>query len=208
MNGTAQIGCTSRPVTRRNSRTCTSNPDRRQSEGHHQAVSKRGRCRRVPLFAGGIRTRAAYGKAHERGISAKKVYKKSATRHPRNLKYNTDSYSMAVVRPCRAANALARTKHPDADPDHVFVGRWHPHQLRHNYAEMIDAKFGREAVMVMLGHSNISTAAIYTGRKRRSWRGSRERSVKRFIDFHSSSQGRETFPRPFFISSRQCRRIK
>ena len=44
--------------------------------------------------------------------------------------------------------------------------RWHPHQLRHNYATMIRKQFGIEEASNMLDHSSVSMTEVYAERNR------------------------------------------
>lgn len=41
------------------------------------------------------------------------------------------------------------------------VRRWHPHQLRHNYATRVRAAYGVEVARMMLGHRHIATTELY-----------------------------------------------
>lgn len=45
-----------------------------------------------------------------------------------------------------------------------LVPRWHPHQLRHNYATAIRKQFGIEAARILLGHRTIDVTEIYAER--------------------------------------------
>ena len=63
-------------------------------------------------------------------------------------RYTTDSYRRAIERACKAAD----------------VPRWHPHQLRHNYATAVRKKFGVEAARVVLGHHSIDVTELYAER--------------------------------------------
>lgn len=63
--------------------------------------------------------------------------------------YTVGAYRTAVVRACQAAG----------------VARWHPHQLRHNYATEVRRRYGLEAARVLLGHcSALVTEAVYAER--------------------------------------------
>lgn len=43
--------------------------------------------------------------------------------------------------------------------------RWHPHQLRHNYATNVRREYGLEAAQILLGHSSaVITDAVYAER--------------------------------------------
>ncbi len=46
-----------------------------------------------------------------------------------------------------------------------LVERWHPHQLRHNYATDVRRRYGLEAAQILLGHSSaLVTEAVYAER--------------------------------------------
>lgn len=63
--------------------------------------------------------------------------------------YDVASYRRAIRRACTKAG----------------VERWHPHQLRHNYATEIRRLYGLEAAQIMLGHSSaLVTDAVYAER--------------------------------------------
>lgn len=64
-------------------------------------------------------------------------------------RYTTNSYRGAVTRAC----------------DRAGVPRWHPHQLRHNYATEVRRRYGLEAARILLGHcSALVTEAVYAER--------------------------------------------
>jgi len=42
--------------------------------------------------------------------------------------------------------------------------RWHPHQLRHNYATEVRREFGLEAAQILLGHTKADVTQIYAER--------------------------------------------
>ena len=62
--------------------------------------------------------------------------------------YSAATYAQAIRRACERKG----------------VPRWTPYQLRRLAARQIDADYGREATAAALGHSNLDTSAIYTGR--------------------------------------------
>lgn len=63
--------------------------------------------------------------------------------------YTSGSYCQAIRQAC----------------DRAGVPRWHPHQLRHNYATAIRAEYGLEAARILLGHcSALVTEAVYAER--------------------------------------------
>lgn len=63
-------------------------------------------------------------------------------------RYTKDSYGRAISRACSAAG----------------VPKWSPNQLRHSRATMIRERYGVEAAMVVLGHSDAGTTEIYAER--------------------------------------------
>lgn len=48
-----------------------------------------------------------------------------------------------------------------ASCDRLDVGRWHPHQLRHNAATRIVAQFGWDVARIVLGHKSLEVTKIY-----------------------------------------------
>lgn len=50
--------------------------------------------------------------------------------------------------------------------DKAGVPRWHPHQLRHNFATFARKQFGIDVAQIILGHSTVATTAIYAERDR------------------------------------------
>jgi integrase len=68
-------------------------------------------------------------------------------------RYTTMTYHQAVRYACDQADKAARRKAKMEVPaDQRLVPRWHPHQLRHNYATAVRKKYGIETARVMLGH--------------------------------------------------------
>ena len=70
---------------------------------------------------------------------------------------------------CDRADGLARERAKEAKlkvADGIrLVQRWHPHQLRHNYATEIRRQHGLEAAQLLLGHSSaLVTDAVYADR--------------------------------------------
>jgi len=64
-------------------------------------------------------------------------------------RYTPNSYCRAVARACARAR----------------VERWHPHQLRHNYATEVRRRYSLEAARILLGHcSALVTEAVYADR--------------------------------------------
>lgn len=62
--------------------------------------------------------------------------------------FSRTAYSCAIRRACDAAG----------------VERWHPHQLRHEAANQIQAVRGPDAVRAVLGHESLNTTQIYLDR--------------------------------------------
>jgi integrase len=75
------------------------------------------------------------------------------------VNYKTASYRRAITRTC---DAIFKT---DLTGDELLQWRrehrFHPHQLRHNFATMVRAKFGLEAAQVCLGQANAAVTEIY-----------------------------------------------
>jgi integrase len=63
-------------------------------------------------------------------------------------RYTKDTYGRAIRRACEANG----------------IPRWTPNQLRHSRATVIRERFGIEAAMVVLGHSDSGTTEIYADR--------------------------------------------
>lgn len=83
--------------------------------------------------------------------------------------YTTCSYRRAIHRACDLANAraiaAALKQGVELDSGVRLVARWHPHQLRHNYATEVRRKYGLEASAILLGHGSAEiTDAVYAER--------------------------------------------
>lgn len=76
--------------------------------------------------------------------------KRSPARPP-GEHYTSGSYNYAIRRACLSAG----------------VAPWHAHQLRHNAATRLKEEFGWDVARIILGHSNVSTTAIYAEDERR-----------------------------------------
>lgn len=75
--------------------------------------------------------------------------RKAEPRRQVGERYTSTAYCRAIARACLRAG----------------VQRWHPHQLRHNYATAIRVKYGLEAARILLGHcSALVTEAVYAER--------------------------------------------
>jgi len=96
------------------------------------------------------------------------------------VKYNTDSYGLAIDRACdRAFPAPAPLRQLDGETAAEWnarltveqreelrtwqkANRWAPNQLRHTYATTVRAQHGLEAAQVLLGHSKADMTELYT----------------------------------------------
>lgn len=79
------------------------------------------------------------------GNGVGKSRKRNPKRKPGTM-YTTGAYARAIGRACKATK----------------VPHWHPHQLRHLAADLIEREFGIEAARVILGHSTIKMTAVYS----------------------------------------------
>jgi len=97
-------------------------------------------------------------------------------------RYKTDTYRVAIVRGCDRAfpapEPLARREDESKARWQKRLTkkqkkelalwrkahRWHPHQLRHNYATDVRKQFGLEAAQILLGHSKADVTQIYAER--------------------------------------------
>ena len=98
--------------------------------------------------------------------------RKATPARPPADRYTSDSYRRAITRACDKANRAAKLKVAEAGrevaADERLVPRWHPHQLRHNFATMIRREYGLEAAQILLGHSSaLVTDAVYAERDMR-----------------------------------------
>jgi integrase len=103
-------------------------------------------------------------------------------RRPPSDRYTTGSYQRAIHRACDRAfpapSELARRpgERPSAWRSRLGAGkwselkawqaahRWHPSQLRHNFATMARRHYGLEAAQVVLGHSKADVTQVYAER--------------------------------------------
>jgi integrase len=91
--------------------------------------------------------------------------KPGARRQPKprkapGAKYNADSYRRAVARACDLADEWAKGGIVVGNKERI-IPRWHPHQIRHNTATKLRAKYGLEAAQVILGHKTLTATQIY-----------------------------------------------
>ena len=42
-----------------------------------------------------------------------------------------------------------------------IIPRWHPHQLRHNYATRVRREYGIETARILLGHRSMAVTEVY-----------------------------------------------
>ena len=112
---------------------------------------------------------------------AKRRRKTNPKRAPMD-RYTTNSYRRAIERGCELAFRHPDTPHLGAE--HLTRGqrterekweaehaaelkawrkahRWHPHQLRHNFATRIRKEYGLETARVLLGHRSMAVSEIY-----------------------------------------------
>ncbi|MCE5230477.1 site-specific integrase [bacterium] len=93
--------------------------------------------------------------------------REAPTRTP-GQRYTAESYCRAIARACDAADEAARAANagaPIGATSGRLVPRWHPHQLRHNYATAVRREYGLEAAQILLGHSSaMITDAVYAER--------------------------------------------
>lgn len=70
--------------------------------------------------------------------------------------YTVASYRRAIQRACGVAFGLDEQGQPKL--------KWHPNQLRHNFATRIRKLHGIEAARIMLGHESMRTTEVYAER--------------------------------------------
>ena len=109
----------------------------------------------------------------------KKSAAKCKTRRKRGERYNPQSYGLAIDRACdrafRLPGHLVPAKRETREQWWTRLSaeeqaevrawrklhRWHPNQLRHSYATLVQKEHGLEAVQVLLGHSRADVTQIY-----------------------------------------------
>jgi integrase len=91
-------------------------------------------------------------------------------KRPPGDRYNARSFAKAIARGCEQADskqredAIKTAELAGVDPpgeDVVFVPRWGPNRLRHNFATLVRKQLGLEAAQVALGHSKADVTQIY-----------------------------------------------
>lgn len=75
--------------------------------------------------------------------------------------YTNDTYRRAIQRGCDLADKAKKKELSQPADCERLVPRWHPHQLRHNFATEIRRKYGLEAARVLLGHHSLSITEVY-----------------------------------------------
>ena len=78
--------------------------------------------------------------------------------------YTVDTYRRAITRACDLADKAAEDEADAESNGDRLIPRWHPHQLRHNYATAVRKRFGVEAARVVLGHQHIDVTELYAER--------------------------------------------
>lgn len=89
--------------------------------------------------------------------------KRKPKRTPRD-RYYVSSYRRAIQRACDVADAKAKADSIEAGKEPTaerIVPRWHPHQLRHNFATRIRKQYGVEAARILLGHKSTAVTELY-----------------------------------------------
>lgn len=74
--------------------------------------------------------------------------------------YTNESYRRAIVRGCDKANERAKGGLVIGNDERV-IPRWHPHQLRHNFATEMRRQYGVEATLTMLGDKSTRMIDVY-----------------------------------------------
>jgi integrase len=86
-------------------------------------------------------------------------------RRPPQDHWSVASYRRAIARACDRADELARAQAGAADGQRI-IPRWHPHQLRHNFATAIRRDYGPEAALVLLGDRTTRMIDVYAEKDR------------------------------------------
>jgi integrase len=78
--------------------------------------------------------------------------RKSHRQSPPRDRYDVDSYRHAITRGCDKADRFSKGGRTTADDDRS-IPRWHPNQLRHNFATRMRELGGIDVTQTLLGHS-------------------------------------------------------
>jgi len=106
--------------------------------------------------------------SHMRRNKAKRVKRR---KNPPAERYTTDSYRRAIERGCDMAfphptlSGVPLAQLTDDQRAELAewrkAHRWHPHQLRHNFATRIRKEFGLDVARAMLGHRSVQVTEVY-----------------------------------------------
>ena len=86
--------------------------------------------------------------------------KRKPKRTPKD-RYTPDSYRRAIARACDLADRVAKKRKSLPQDSKRIIPRWHPHQLRHNYATRVRKEYGIETARILLGHRSIAVTEVY-----------------------------------------------
>ena len=89
--------------------------------------------------------------------------KKNPARKPGD-RYTVASYAYAIARACDKVDRKVHEDDTTIPAAEVIVPRWHPHQLRHNAATLIQNEFGIDFARATLGHKSPSITEVYVER--------------------------------------------
>jgi integrase len=89
------------------------------------------------------------------GTNAKRFPKRRPKEH-----YTVASYRRAIARAADRADEWAKGGQVIGNDERI-IGRWFPHQLRHNAATELRKRYGLEGSQVILGHRTLSATQIY-----------------------------------------------
>lgn len=84
--------------------------------------------------------------------------------------YTTGTYRRAIARGCDAVNERIIANASKADAPHepqlrlATIPHWHPHQLRHTAATLLEREFGIDTAAIILGHSSPVMTRVYAER--------------------------------------------
>jgi len=87
--------------------------------------------------------------------------RKRCPKHQPKNHYTTTSYRRAIARACDKAFPPHEDLSEDAKKEWRKQHRWHPHQLRHNFATRIRREHGLEAARILLGHRTMAVTEVY-----------------------------------------------